>query len=132
MKLIIDIEDPKVKISSGTVSNIFKTIGLKEIKFEESLFYKKSYKENMYDHFNKEKIIEIVIKKTSDFMKKNEDQFKYNYQKLCIKNMLLSNHIKEGSFKNEMKNALEQVLNNKEVIQKIDKLKKLKSVNCSI
>lgn len=129
MKMTINIDNPDIYLSSGKISNVFKSLALKDIKFEELRFKSECLTINIYNMFNENIIMKMAEKPVKDFFIKRKDEFDYNYNQLCIKNMLFKNQINNEQFYIEFEKAKEEVLKNKDILNKLEKLKKLRRVN---
>lgn len=130
MKFIIDTTDFSTYVSSGRISNIFKSLNLKDVKFEEAQLL--SLQKPANDYLTYEQIIDFGKNKTQEFLTKRKYDNKKYLTALVGKS--LSSYINNLDIQPQVyfDNFLQdktQVLQNSKVQEKILKLQKLKAIN---
>lgn len=132
MKMTIDIQDFSTYVSSGRISNIFKVLKLKDIKFEEEklLFVQKQNKtEELLSYSD---IVQYAKNKAKDLYNKRKNENNYNLQRIIDQTLMrYINDLKIDSFiylDNVLKEKNE-IIDNHLVQEKLLKLKKLKQIN---
>lgn len=132
MEITINLDNVKTHIPSGRISNFFKNYQFKNLKFEESLFLELHKKLDKNDEFTQEKYYKFAERKINEFSKAKKDEFHYQFNQLAIKTIpnLLNKKIKPNiEFKNIIQENKAKVLQNKLIIEKMEKLKKLRNYN---
>lgn len=132
MKMTIEITNFSTYISSGRISNIFKSLNLKDINFEETklLFSQKNYLKN--DLLTHDQIIDFAKIKIQELHEKRKYDNEYCFSNLIDNN--LDTYINTLKIDNlsYFHNCLKQkysILENKLVQEKLHKLKKIKELN---
>lgn len=132
MKITINLNEAVTYIPSGRISNIFKSLNLKTIHFEESEFLKLQKNKEKINFLSEEKLLKIAEAQIKGFLKNKKEDHQYYFNQLTLKIIPeFMNYSKtEMSQLNRMieENKIE-ILENKQVKEKIEKLKKLKSIN---
>lgn len=132
MKMTIEITNFSTYISSGRISNIFKSLNLKDINFEETklLFSQKNYLKN--DLLTHDKIIDFAKIKIQELHDKRKYDNEYCFSNLIDNNLdTYINTLKTDNL-SYFHNCLKQkysILENKLVQEKLHKLKKIKELN---
>lgn len=132
MKFTINLDKVQVSIPSGRVSNIFKYFNMKDVEFNNSNFLKQINSIDLSKHINKDYIFNIGKRNILEFFKRKKEENIYEFGQIYVKNIpqiLNSLYIDKKELQKEIQLSVEKVKKNSEILEKINKLKKLKSVN---
>lgn len=132
MNFIINLNKIQVSIPTGRASNLFKNLKMKEIEFNENEFKNQFSQMDLNKYINKEKFFTLSQKYILEIFKRKKEENCYEFGQLYVKNIpviLKDIKIDKENFIKEISISSEKVKNNPEIIEKINKLKKLKSIN---
>jgi len=132
MKMTINLNEAVTYIPSGRISNIFKFLNLKNIHFEENEFLKLQKNKEKNNFLSEEKLFKIAEGQIKGFVNNKKEDHQYYYNQLTMKTIPgLINYSKIEKF--QLNQIIEEkkleILENKQVKEKMDKLKKLKAIN---
>lgn len=132
MKMTIEMTKFSTYISSGRISNVFKILNLKDIKFEETklLFSQKNYLKN--DLLTHAQIIDFAKIKIQELHDKRKYDNEYSFNHLIDNNLdkyINTLNIDNLSYFHNFLKEKYSILENKLVQEKLHKLKKIKELN---
>lgn len=132
MKMTINLNEVVTYIPSGRISNIFKSLNLKTIHFEENEFLNLKKNQKQDNFLSEEKLFKIAEAQIKGFLTHKKEDHQYYFNQLTLKiipELMNYSKVQKTQLKQMIEENKMEVLENKQVQEKIEKLKKLKSIN---